>query len=104
MIVDLYRKTTDRNQYLLTSSCHPAHVTNNIPVSLALRIVGICSHQDTRDLRLEQLKCLLLSRGYKTGMVNGALEKARRITRQEALKKLEKEHKQRPVFVVQYDL
>ena len=36
-------------------------------------------------------------------MVNGALEKARRITRQEALKKVEKEHKQRPVVVVQYD-
>ena len=36
-------------------------------------------------------------------MVNGALEKARGITRQEALKKVGKEYKQRPVFVAQYE-
>ena len=88
--VDLYRKPTDKNQYLLTSSCHPAHVTNNIPFSLALRIVRICSNKETRDLRLEELKNLLLSRGYQSGVVNGALDKARSITRLEALKKVER--------------
>ena len=30
IILDLYKKPTDRCQYLLTSSCHPAHVTDNI--------------------------------------------------------------------------
>ena len=100
---DLYRKPTDKNQYLLTSSCHPAHVTNNIPFSLALRIVRICTNQDTRDIRLEELKNLLLSRGYKSGVVNGAMEKAKSISRKEALKKVKKEQQQRPVFVVQYD-
>ena len=54
--VDLYWKPTDRNQYLLTSSCHPAHVTNNIPSSLALRIVRICTDPASRDNRLEELK------------------------------------------------
>ena len=101
--VDLYRKPTDRNQYLLTSSCHPAHVTNNIPFSLALRIVRICSKQDTRDLRLKELQELLLARGYKSGVVKAALEKARQIPRQEAIKKVEKKQQQRPVLVVQYD-
>ena len=57
--VDLYRKPTDRNQYLLTSSCHPAHVTSNIPYSLALGIVRICSTPETRDQRLEELKDIL---------------------------------------------
>jgi hypothetical protein len=41
---DLYRKDTDRNQYLLTSSCHPAQTTMNIPFSLGLRITRICSN------------------------------------------------------------
>ena len=33
----------------------------------------------TRDLRLEELKGLLLSRGYKAGLVNQAVEKAKMI-------------------------
>ena len=104
VMVDLYRKPTDRNQYLLTSSCHPAHVTKNIPYSLALRIVRICSDTKTRDLWLQELKDLLLSREYKTGIVNAALDEARRIPRQEALKKNQKPNQQkRPVFAVQFD-
>ena len=75
--MDLYRKPTDRNQYLLTSSCHPAHVTNNIPFSLALRIVRICSLAETRDLRLSELKELLSSRDYKPKIIDAAFEKAR---------------------------
>ena len=69
-MTDLYRKPTDRNRYLLTSSCHPAHVTNNIPFSLALRIVRICSDKVSRDTRLEELNKLLLSRKYKPGFSN----------------------------------
>ena len=103
VLVDLYRKPTDRNQYLLTSSCHPAHVTTNIPFSLALRIVRICSNQDTRDLRLKELQDLLMARGYKSGVVKGAIEKAREIPRQEAIQKVEKKQQQRPVLVIQYD-
>ena len=40
---DLYRKVTDRNQYLLPSSCHPKQTTSNITFSLCLRIVRICN-------------------------------------------------------------
>ena len=56
IIVDLYRKPTDRNQYLLTILCHPAHVTKNFPYSLALRIVRICSLAEDRDKRLAELR------------------------------------------------
>jgi hypothetical protein len=75
IIVDLYRKKTDRNQYLLTSSCHPAHVTKNIPYSLALRIVRICTLPGDRDKRLDELKCLLLARNYKPKLIDAAIQK-----------------------------
>ena len=64
IVTDLYRKPTDRNQYLLTNSCSPASVTKNIPFSLALRIVRICSEEEARELRFSELKALLLARSY----------------------------------------
>ena len=90
IVVDLYRKPTDRNQYLLTSSCHPAHVTTNIPFSLTYRIVRICSEPATRDVRLEELRQLLLSRDYKAGVIEAAIKRAKSIPRSEALKKVVK--------------
>ena len=53
---DLYKKPTDRNQYLLTSSCHPIQTTLNIPFSLALRIVRICAVEEEREQRFLELK------------------------------------------------
>ena len=46
---DLYKKETDRNQYLLTNSCHPAQTKANIPYSLSLRI---CSTEHKEINRL----------------------------------------------------
>ena len=105
IIVDLYRKPTDRNQYLLTSSCHPAHVTSNIPYSLAYRIVRICSEPAARDQRLLELRQLLLARDYKAGIVDAAIARAKTIPRSEAIKKVAKPNNDtvRPILVVPYD-
>ena len=104
IVVDLYRKETDRNQYLLTSSCHPSHVTDNIPFSLALRIVRICSLPTDRDKRFGELKELLLARGYKTNLINSAIDKAKNIPRIKALEKVIKSKTpKRPVFVITFD-
>ena len=78
IVTDLYRKETDRNQYLLTSSCHPVECAENIPFSLALRIVRICSEIETREARFLELKQLLQEREYKTRMIKSAIEKARK--------------------------
>ena len=51
--VDLYRKPSDRNQYLLTNSCHPPDCITAIPYSLALRINRTCTNTNIRDIRLE---------------------------------------------------
>ena len=55
IITDLYKKPTDRNMYLLPSSCHVTSVCDNIPYSLCLRIIRICSEPEARDLRLAEL-------------------------------------------------
>ena len=54
--IDLYKKSTDRNQYLLPTSCHPKETSKAIPYSLSLRIVRICTRTEDRDNRLKELK------------------------------------------------
>ena len=104
IIVDLYRKPTDRNQYLLTSSCHPTSQTENIPFSLAMRIVRVCSEPETRDLRLQEMQEMLLDRSYGPGMVKAAISRARAIPRAVALRYVAKtKQTRRPIFVVTYD-
>ena len=51
--IDLYKKKTDRKQYLLPSSCHQKSTTLSIPFSLSLRI---CQKSKNRDKRLSELK------------------------------------------------
>ena len=103
LITDLFRKSTDRNMYLLPSSCHVNSVCDNIPFSLCLRIIRICSEPEARDLRLAELKTLLLARDYRPGVINSAIERAKAIPREKALERVVKSKtSDRPVFVVRY--
>ena len=104
IIIDLYRKPTDRNQYLLPTSCHPNSITKNIPYSLALRIVRICSESNTRDKRLVELRQMLLDREYKASIVDAAIARAKAVPRTEALKRVFKpKTTKRQVLVIRYD-
>ena len=49
IILDLYRKPTDRKTYLLPDSCHPHSNIENIPLSLAICITRVCTEPDTRE-------------------------------------------------------
>ena len=100
---DLYRKPTDRCQYLLPSSCHPAHITRNIPYSLAYRIIRICSTPEFRDKRLRELREMLLSRDYRPRSVYSDITRAKSIPRVKALERVEKKKNNRVVFVITYD-
>ena len=71
---DLYKKDTTRAQYLLPSSCHPGHITKNIPYSLAYKLLRICSKEETFLLRLEELRKDLLSRSYKPRIIDDAFQ------------------------------
>ena len=101
---DLYRKPTDRNQYLLPESCHPNGTTISIPYLLGLCIVRICRKPENRDKRLKELRQLLLDRGYQQHIVDPAISKAQDVPRSRALLKgKNKQTMRRPVFAVKYD-
>ena len=68
--IDLDKKKTDRNQYLLPSSCHPKNTTKSIPYSFNLRIVRIFPKKENRDKRLVELKELLLARQYPESLID----------------------------------
>lgn len=104
IITDLFRKPTDKNQYLMTSSCHPAQCVENIPYSLALRITRICSEPEARENRFIELKEMLNNREYTPKLVDAAIAKARAVTREVALREVSRQPStNRPVYVVRYD-
>ena len=105
IILDLYRKPTDRNKYLLPDSCQPYSNIENIPVSLAIRILRICTEADARERRFSELKEMLLDRNYPEGIINAAIHKARSIPRNIAIRKVVRENntKRRPIFVISWD-
>ena len=101
---DLFKKETDRNQYLLPSSCHSRQTTKNLPFSLSTRIIRICSEPENRDLRLNQMRQDLLERNYKTSIIDLAINKAKSKNRAETLKeKVKPRQSERPVFATPYD-
>ena len=102
IVTDLYKKDTARVQYLLPSSCHPGHVTNNIPFSLAYRLLRICSDHSSFLKRLEELRLDLLSRSYNPKVVDEAFGRVKLIPRLDALKKVEKKPSDREPLVLEY--
>ena len=102
LTTDLYRKKSDKVQYLLPSSGHPAHVTSSIPYSLCLRLVRICSEPDALSQRCKELRQMLLQRNYSRRIIDHAISKATSIPRTTALKKVEKQSEERVTFVVTY--
>ena len=101
---DLYEKPGRKCNYLLTSSCHPSHITENIPFSLGLRLKRICSDNFDFLSRLDDLKAKLLSRGYRVNFISKAFDKVKNIDRNVALKKVEqKPIVKRVVLSLPYD-
>ena len=82
---DLYKKETDRNQFLLPSSCHVKQTTTSIPYSLSLRIVRICRDPKNREKQFQNLKWQLLEWDYPEKIIDSAILKARKVPRKFAL-------------------
>ena len=83
----LFTKPTKKLQYLLPSSCHPGHISKNIPYSLAYRLRRIESVEANFENNLEHLRDNLLVRGYKKCYIACAFDKAGTLDRASILHK-----------------
>ena len=98
---DLYKKPTDANMILPFKSCHPAHCKRGIPYGQCLRLRRICSKDSNFNKRTLELKQNLMKRGYPQKLVNGAIEKVAKKSREEVLqyKHNTKENTRVPVII-----
>ena len=102
---DLYSKPTDTHQYLQWSSCHPRHTKESLPYSLAFRLRRICSTDGAFAIRIDQLKEYLSIRGYPANVIQKQIQKAKDISRSEALqpRQSKKKNEDRVPLVMTYD-
>lgn len=78
----LYRKPTDRQQYLHFKSSHPKHCKTSIPFSQAHRLRRICSDLNDFDRNADNLKAVLTKQSYPAPIVDRAIERARLLDRE----------------------
>ena len=96
---DIYYKDTDTHDYLPFNSCHPRHVTINIPGNLARMICTIVDNPDRRTLRLQELSTWLGNSGYPPGLINEQFQKIIHVDQAILRQKVTKEDDKTIVFV-----
>ena len=102
---DIYNKSTDTFNYLPFSSSHPRHCVRNIPYSLARRIRGIVSNSSNLELRMEEMKKRLISKGYPADIINDGIKKALELSREEIIQcegrnNSAEQEKNKPIYYV----
>ena len=73
---DIFYKPTDGFSYVPYNSAHPRHTLNNVPYTLANRIVKIVSQENKKEIRLLELKDKLLKLNYPESLINNAFLRA----------------------------
>ena len=102
LIADLYTKPTDTHQYLYRQSCHPHHCKTTITYSQALHLRRICSRDEDYHRRVQDLKSHLVSRRHGEMDIQRQIDKAKSISRKEALRTSGKKTTDRIPLVVGY--
>ena len=85
ILTDIYNKPTDTFNYLPFSSSHPRHCARNISYCLARRIRGIVSDESLVDLRINEMKNRLLSKGHPINLIIQGIRKAWELSREEII-------------------
>ena len=90
--------------FLLCKKKHQIGLISLLFFSAESRIVRTCTNETNRDIRLKELKSMLLSRSYAERLLDCALGRAKDIQRKVALKKaFLKKASKRGAFVTKYD-
>lgn len=82
---NVYKKPTDRQQYLHFDSCHPRHCKTSIPYSQAHRFRRICSRPEDFEANANNLRNVLAKQHYPPSIVNDAIRKGANLDRQQLL-------------------
>ena len=67
---DVNYKDTNTHDYLPYNSALPEHYKDNLPYSLAKRIIGFVSNDEETDMRLKDLKKWLKDCNYPDSAIN----------------------------------
>ncbi|CAN7951906.1 unnamed protein product [Ixodes pacificus] len=101
----VYRKSSDRQEYLHYHSSHPRHCKNNIPYGQAHRFKRICSNESDFNSSAGQLRDVLDKQKYPKGIVDDAISRAAALDRNKLLSDRAKIRNDRPPtnLVLTYD-
>jgi len=86
----LYKKPTDKKQYLHYNSEHPAYMKNSIPFAQALRYRRVTTDNYILDEELKLLNEAFVSRGYPTNKVVEQINKVKLLKRDDTIQYKEK--------------
>ena len=73
---DVYYKDTNAHDYLHYTSHHPQHTKDNIPFSLAKRIIFITSDERQLETNLNDLRSWLRAQGYPNPVIEKGIHNA----------------------------
>ena len=108
----MYSKDTDTHQYLSPKSCHPVHITKNIPTAVAYRCRANCSDKMKNDVMFKEAlieyKAYLIKSGYDEKnvdkkLINFAVRYKRKDILENKIKKKRKSPMKKYRFVTNFE-
>ena len=100
----IFKKPTDRSNYLHNTSYHSNSLKNNIPYGQALRLKKICTNEADYHKSLTDLEQAFLKRGYQKNHLSNQFQKASSKERSDLLSYKDKPEQERNLlFITTYN-